>query len=253
MKQLRKWILNLLMALIIPILLLSLWEYAAGHDYIKATLMPPPSKIWKTLVALIQKGTLQKNIFVSLKRVLAGYLMGTLFGVVFGVAMGLFSAVRRLMTLLMDILRPIPLIAWVPVFILWLGIGEASKIVVIALGTFWPVFINVTDGIIYVDKKYIEVATVFCKNKADTIAHVILPAALPSIFTGLRLASGNALMGVVGAEMFAASSGLGYMVSNARELAQADKMLGGVLIIGILGWLLNLLVMHLGRTGKRQR
>lgn len=253
MKRFGKWARNMLMALIIPIILLAIWEYAAGHGYIKATLMPPPSKIWKTLVTLTQKGTLQKNILVSLKRVLAGYLLGSLLGVVLGVAMGLFSTVRRLMTLVTDILRPIPLIAWVPVFILWLGIGEKTKIVVIALGTFWPVLINVIDGITYVDQKYLEVATIFCKGKADTIVHVILPAALPSIFTGLRLASGNALMGVVGAEMFAASAGIGYMVSNARELAQADKMLGGVFIIGILGWLLNLLVSHLGRTGKRQR
>lgn len=238
---------DIFIPLIVPIIILLIWEYCAANGYIKATLMPQPSKIANTLWDLILKGTLQKNIFISLKRVLVGYILGASLGIITGVAMGLFPIVKKLLSFLTNVMRPIPMIAWIPVFILWLGIGENTKVAVIALGTFWPVLINVVDGIEGVDKKYIEVSTIFCKNKWEQIQHVIIPAAMPSVVTGLRLASGNALMGVIAAEMFAASSGIGFMVSNAREMAQADKMLGGVFVIGILGWILNLLVTHLHR------
>ena len=120
-----------------------------------------------------------------------------------------------------------------------------KKIIVIAIGTFWPVLLNVVSGIRNVDKKYLEVSTIFRKSRFTTITKVVLPAAMPSIFTGLRIASGNALMGVIGAEMFAASSGLGYMVSYAREMSQPAKMLGGVFVIGVLGCLLNTAVASL--------
>lgn len=241
---------DFLIAVIVPVLLLVLWEYCAKYGYIKVTLMPPPTKIARVLWNLIQKGTLQKNIMISLKRVVSGYLLGAAMGIVVGVAMGLFPLVKKLFSFLTNILRPIPMLAWIPVFILWLGIGEITKIAVIALGTFWPVLINVVDGIESVDQKYLEVSTVFCKNKAEQIKDIIIPASLPSMVTGLRLASGNALMSVIAAEMFAASAGLGFMISNAREMAQADKMLGGVFVIGLFGWILNYLVMHLNRRQK---
>jgi sulfonate transport system permease protein len=130
------------------------------------------------------------------------------------------------------------------------GIDERSKVIVIAIGTFWPVLLNVIGGIVNVDKKYLEVSTILMKSKWTTITKVVLPAAVPSIFTGLRIASGSALMGVIGAEMFAASSGLGYMITYAREMSQPAKMLGGVFVIGILGAILNGIVAAIQKKGE---
>lgn len=233
---------KILISLVIPVLLLCLWEILASYGMIKETIMPRPTKIGVTLWKLILNGRLPKDIAISLRRVILGYIAGGTAGIVVGIAFGLFPKVNTAFSLLMEVLRPIPIIAWVPVLILWVGIDERSKIIVIAIGTFWPVLLNVVSGIRNVDKKYLEVSTIFMKSRFTTITKVVLPAAMPSIFTGLRIASGNALMGVIGAEMFAASSGLGYMVSYAREMSQPAKMLGGVFVIGILGFVLNTLV-----------
>lgn len=241
-KKTQKKISEVLISLIIPILLLLLWEIAAKQGMVKESLMPRPSKIGITLWKLIQNGKLIRDIFISLRRVILGYLLGAFLGIVLGILLGLFPKINRLLNFMLEILRPIPIIAWVPVLILWIGIDEKSKVVVIAIGTFWPVLLNVISGIRNVDKKYLEVARIFMKSKRTTIYKVIIPAAFPAIFTGLRIASGNALMGVIGAEMFAASSGIGYMISYAREMSQPSKMLGGVLIVGILGYLLNQIV-----------
>lgn len=246
MQKIRKTLLHILKALIVPALFIILWEIAARNGWIKVSIMSSPSKILERMVNYVQIGRLQKNILISIRRVLAGYIIGSVFGIIIGTVIGIFKGASQYLEFFTGILRPIPIIAWVPVLILWVGIGESTKIIVIAIGTFWPVFLNVMDGLRNVDPKFIEVATMFNKRKLATIIHVTIPAAMPSVMTGLRIASGNALTGVVGAEMFAASSGIGYMVSFGREMNQADVMLGGVFIIGFLGWVLNQIVTGLG-------
>lgn len=249
MNKIVKKIINILVSLIVPVALLLFWEIGARNGFISEVIMPRPSKIGHVLWELLLKGKLIKDIYVSLRRALLGYLVGSTLGIFVGIILGLFPKVNALMSLLVNVLRPIPIIAWVPVLILWVGIDEPSKVIVIAIGTFWPVLLNVIGGIADVDQKYVEVSTIFMKSKFTKITKVIIPAALPSIFTGLRIASGSALMGVIGAEMFAASSGLGYMVAYAREMAQPAKMLGGVFVIGVLGAVLNAIV---GQIQKRQ-
>jgi sulfonate transport system permease protein len=229
-------------SIVIPILLILVWELASRKGLIKATILPSPSRICEAFLKQIDKGTLQKHILVSLKRVLVGYTLGAAFGIVLGTLMGLSRLVNRSLRFLTEILRPIPIIAWVPVLILWSGIGERSKIIVIAIGSFWAILINVTDGIHNVDRKYIEVSTIFMKSKPDVITKVIFPAALPSVFTGLRIGIGSAWISVIGAELIAASSGLGFLISYSRELQQPANMLVGVFTIGIIGWLINVLI-----------
>jgi sulfonate transport system permease protein len=190
----------------------------------------------------VKDGSLQKNILISLKRVVSGYALGAFMGVVLGVAMGLSPIVKRLLQPLTEIIRPIPIIAWVPVLILWAGIGEKSKIITIAIGSFWSVLLNTTDGVRNVDVKYKEVASIYMKTKFDTIFQVILQAASPSIFTGLRIGIGSAWLSVIGAEMVAASSGLGYFITYNREVMKPAKMYVGVITIGIIGWLINALI-----------
>lgn len=140
---------------------------------------------------------------------------------------------------------------WVPVLILWLGIGETSKVIVITIGTFWPVLLNTVHGIKNVDKRYLEVGSVLEKKRKIVLAKIILPSALPSIFTGLRIGLGNAWMSVVGAELIAAASGIGYLISYARELSQPDVMLVGVFSIGIIGLLIDMLLKKVEKWALR--
>jgi sulfonate transport system permease protein len=232
----------LLVSLVLPVLLIVLWEVAGKSGWLNSSIFPPPSKIFESFLKQIDKGSLQKNILVSLERVALGYLLGSVAGITLGVITGLSRLANRACLLIFELLRPIPIIAWVPVLILWTGIGEQSKIIVIAIGTFWSVLINTTDGIRNVDKKYLEVSRLFMKSRYEMIAKVILPAALPNIFTGLRIGIGAAWLSVIGAELIAASAGLGFLISYSREMSQPSAMFVGVLTIGVIGCLINIFI-----------
>lgn len=238
-------------SLIIPIILVILWQLAANGGRINVQLFPSPAKIGQAFVKSVANGKLQTNIMVSLKRVLTGYLYGAVLGVVIGVLLGLSKKAYRLFSFLLEILRPIPIIAWVPVLIMILGIGETSKIIVIMIGSFWSIFLNTYDGIRNVDAKYLEVSSMFMKSKAETVLRVMLPAALPGIFTGLRIGIGSAWISVIGAELIASSAGLGYMISYSREMAQPANMYVAVFIIGIIGYLINAILKIIEKKALR--
>jgi sulfonate transport system permease protein len=238
---------DIIWALIVPVLLILLWELISDSGAVKSTLLPAPSAIFNTFVELLLSGELFHHLGISIWRVLQGYFAGALFGMLVGIVCGLFKKADEALSLVLGFLRPIPVIAWVPVFILWLGIDEASKITVIAIGSFWPVLINVIDGIRNVDKKYLEVANILEKNKVQILTKVVLPSALPNIFTGLRVGIGIAWMCVVGAELIAASSGIGYLIMYSRELLQSDVMYVGVFSIGLTGFLIDKLLRLLER------
>lgn len=245
--KIRRKTLAVLKALVVPVVLIIIWQIGGSQGWIKTTAISTPAKIIAKMVEMIQKGSLQKNILISLKRVIIGFVIGAGLGILLGTVLGVFKSINSYLRLIMDLLRPVPVIVWVPVLILWIGIGEGTKVIVIAIGTFWPVFLNVMDGVMNVNQKYLEVATIFCKDRRNTIFKVILPAAVPYLLSGIRIASGNALMGVVGAEMFASSSGLGYMVTFFREMNQPASMMVGVLMIAILGALVNLVIQKLNK------
>lgn len=240
----RNKVLRFAQGFLVPIVLLILWEVAARNGWVKSSITSSPTAIASALWNWIQKGTLFTNVAISLWRALLGFVIGSGAGILLGIALGLSQRAYTLLRVVVGILRPIPLIAWIPIMIILAGIGEVSKLIVISIGTFWPLFLNTYDGIRGVDVKYLEVATILRKGRGETIARVVLPAAVPHIFTGLKLASGNALMGVVGAEMFAASSGIGFLVTYAKDLGQPGKMFAGVFVIALLGWILNLIVEH---------
>lgn len=238
-------------ALIIPVILIVLWQLAANNGLINIQLFPSPARIWQAFVKSVETGKLQANILISLKRVLVGYLYGAALGVIIGVVFGLSKKTYRLFSLLLEILRPIPIIAWVPVLIMIFGIGELSKIIVIVIGSFWSIFLNTYDGIRNVDTKYLEVANMFMKTKLEIVFRVMLPAALPGIFTGLRIGIGSAWISVIGAELIASSAGLGYMISYSREMAQPANMYVSVFIIGIIGYLINVILKLIEKKALR--
>jgi sulfonate transport system permease protein len=237
-----RWSGYFIVPLIVPLLLVVSWELLSRKGFIKPTILPPPSAIWAVFVEMLISGELLNHLCVSLWRVIKGFSAGAVLGLVVGVLIGLSPRIERALALITGLLRPIPIIAWVPVLILWMGIDEASKITVIAIGSFWPVLLNVVHGIRNTDKKYVELATIFEKSRWTLLTKVVLPSALPSIFTGIRIGIGIAWMSVVGAELIAASSGVGYMIMYARELSQADVMLVGVISIGITGLLIDYVI-----------
>jgi sulfonate transport system permease protein len=197
------------------------------------------------LVEMVHNGKYAKNVSASLTRVVEGYLIGAALGLLIGTFIGLYKNVNRALVAVIGILRPIPPIALIPFFILWLGIGETSKITVIAIGSFWPVLLNTIQGIQEADTKLLELANVFGKSKLVIFFKIILPSAVPAIFTGLRLGISQAWTCVVTAEMIAASAGVGFMIQYARELAQPDMLFLGIITIGIIGVVIDLVMIFL--------
>jgi sulfonate transport system permease protein len=230
---------------VVPILLLVFWQQLSDHGYLKPTVMPSPVTLWLTCLEMLKSGELFHHLGVSLLRVAQGFAWGAGMGLAMGLAIGLSPLAERGLFLVTGLLRPIPTIAWVPALILWAGIDESSKVIVIAIGGFWPVLLNTLHGVQSTDRKYLEVARVLQKDRFTVLTKVVFPSALPSIFTGLRIGMGIAWASVVGAELIAASSGIGYLILYAREVSQPDVMLVGVAAIGLTGLLIDFLILKL--------
>ncbi len=240
------------LALLVPICVLIIWESIVKAGYIKPSLLPPPTKLWQTITRLISTGKLQEGLLISFKRVAAGFLIGSIAGAFLGFLMGLFGMVNKALSVFVNILRPIPTIALIPIFIIVFGIGEKSNIAVIVVGAFWPMLLNTINGIQSVDPKLLELAYVYRVKSIKTVFGIILPSAVTSMFTGMRLGLGTAWMSVVAAEMIGASSGIGYMIMFARELAQTANMYVEVLVIGIVGFLIDRILLLLSNHFDRK-
>ncbi len=235
----RNFFVEYILPVLFPVLLLGLWEWVSVSRIVSPAILPPPSRIFTTFCSLLAKGDVARHMSASLYRVLSGFVLGSLAGLVLGILVGLSHKIDKATGLIINVLRPIPVIALIPLFIIWMGIDEESKIAVITVGAFWAVLMNTTYGIKGADKKLIELAYVLKKNRLETLFMIILPSALPSIFSGIRLGIGNAWACVVAAEMIAASSGVGFLVMFAREVSQSDVMMVGILLIGIFGLLID--------------
>lgn len=231
-------------AIIIPAVFLIFWAVSSKNGTLNTNILASPENVWKRFLKMAADGSLQKNVLASTVRVLKGFFLGALFGLVMGSLIGLFKPINRLLSAVIAILRPIPPISMIPFFILWLGIGESSKLVIIALGSFWAVLLNTIQGFQDTDPKLLEVARVFGKGKLVVLLKIVLPSAVPSVFTGLRLGISHAWTAVVTAEMIAASSGVGYMIQFARELAQPDLLLLGIIAIGVIGLIIDVIVLY---------
>lgn len=236
---------------IIPVIILALWEIFGRNGVINQSILPRPSTLWKALEDMILSGSLKKHVSISIVRVIKGFAVGAALGLVIGTMVGLSRISSELLAALIGILRPIPIIAWVPVLILWMGIDEGSKVTLIAIGSFWPILLNTIRGILNADKKLLEVAHILEKNRRLILTKVIIPSALPSVFTGIRLGIGAAWSCVVAAEMIAAAKGIGYLIMYSRELSQPDIMLVGVFSIGIIGLLIDAVLLRIERRVLR--
>lgn len=236
---------NLLIGLIIPVGLIIVWQILGNRGMINQSIMPKPSTLVEKLIPVIENGSLLHNLVASLKRVLIGYVIGAFMGIILGIIIGFFPIAEKLTTIMVGLFRPIPALACIPLLILALGIGEESKIAVIVIGSFWPVLLNTIQGIRCVDDKLIQLGNVLEKSRFQVITQIIIPSAFPSIFTGLRLGISSSWTNIVAAEMIAASAGMGYMISYAREMSQPAQVLIGIFSIGLVGLLIDVIVIAL--------
>lgn len=222
-----------------PLLLLVLWQGLFELRLIRPILLPPPSKVAQAFWSLAASGELFGHVAISVLRVLEGFFAAAIAGLALGLAVGLSRLVDRATDLLIQLIKPIPPIAWIPLAILWFGIGEVAKVYIIFLGAFFPILVNTIDGIRQTDHRYVELARILEVPRLRFITKVVLPGALPAIMTGLRVGIMVAWMCVVASELIAASSGIGYLIMDARQLSQTDIVLVGMISIGVLGKLLD--------------
>jgi len=218
------------------------WQALFQLGYLNPLLLPPPSQVALTFWDLVKSGDLPRHIGMSVLRVLEGFGIAAVLGLALGVAIGLSRSVDRWTDLVIQVVKPIPPIAWIPLAILWFGIGEQSKVYIIFLGAFFPIIINTIDGIRQTDHKFVELARILAVPRFKFVRQVVLPGALPAIMTGLRVGLMVAWMCVVAAELIAASSGIGYLIMDARQLSQSDVVLVGMISIGVIGKLMDSLI-----------
>ncbi len=219
---------------LLPCLIVIVLEIVVRVGWIPAYQMPAPSDIALTLVELAQ-GALGKHVLASVGRVLAGFVIGASLALVFAAWVGLSREAEAYLEPTFAGLRAIPSLAWVPLLLLWLGIDETSKIVLIAIGAFFPVYVNGVAAIRNIDRKLVEVGQMYGFSARRLTLRILLPAAMPGLFTGLRSGLSMAWMFLVAAELIAATKGLGYLLSDGRETSRPDIVLAAILALAVLG------------------
>lgn len=217
--------------------LVLVWEALARAGLVPVLFLPSPLGVIEQGAAMIRSGELAMHLAASLERLVLGFAVGGTLGVVVGIVVGFFSIGDAVGTPLIAATFPVPKIALLPLLILWLGLGEASKVAVIALGVFFPMAINTATGVRQADPLLIRAAVAFGARRWSVIRKVILPSALPMIFAGLRLAAGTALLLLVAAEMIAVESGIGFLILNAGNLMDTTKLMVGIVVLSVLGLL----------------
>ncbi|RUQ28683.1 ABC transporter permease [Peribacillus cavernae] len=221
--------------LIFPIIVLGLWELAGYTDIISETLLPRPSNIFTTFLDLAQTGDLFNHVQISLLRALGGFLIGGSLGLIMGLLVGFSNKVEQTLDPTLQMIRTVPTLAVIPLFILWFGFGEMSKLLLIAKAAFFPLYVNSFLGIRSVDTKLFEVAKVLEFSRWKQITNLILPSALPNILLGLRLALGAAWLALVAAELMGSSEGVGYLIMDARQFSQTSIVFVGIIIFAVFG------------------
>lgn len=224
-----------LSGLVLPVGLALIWELAASQGWIQARLFPPPSRILSTLLDLAARGELWVHIFATLQRVALGFFLGVVAGTVVGAVSGYWTPVRRALDPTLQALRNIPSIAWVPMFILWFGIFETSKVLLIAVGVFFPIYLTLSGAILNVDRKLVEVGRIFRLSHREMITRILLPATLPSYTLALRSGLGLGWMFVVAAEFMGAESGLGYLLTDGQQTGKSVLILASIVVFAVLG------------------
>jgi len=236
-----------------PLVLVLAWQIASTTGLLPTRLLAAPSTIAATALDLVQAGTLPTAIAVSLQRVLIGFTAGAIAGVGLALIAGLSRKGENAVDPIMQMLRALPFFGLIPLFILWFGIGEAPKVLLVALAVSFPLYLNTFAGIRGVDGKLAEVARTVGLGRTQLIRHIVLPGALPQTLVGLRQSLGVAWLALIVAEQVNANAGLGYMINDAREFLRTDVIVVGLLVYSALGLLTDALVRLLERRALTWR
>ena len=235
------------------LLFFSLWEFLPRAGIVSAAFLSPPSDVFAAIVKLVQTGQLNKHIIASLQRSLAGLTLAVFMGVGLGLLMGVWRRFEAFVDPLLQLFRQVSALALFPVFLLFFGIGEVSKIAIIFWAAFWPVLLNTISGVKQVEKLLIHSALSMGASRQFIFFKVILPAAAPSIFTGIRLAGAYSITALVAAEMIGSHAGLGFLTLNSQEIFQIPSMYAGIVLLALLGLALNYVLALLEKRLTRWR
>ena len=235
------------------VIFLALWEALPRLGVVSDAYLSPPSAVLASIAQLVDTGQLWKHVAASLQRSLWGLLLASFSGVVLGLLIGSSKRLAAIVDPVLQLFRQTSAFALFPVFILFLGIGELSKVAIIFWASFWPVLLSTVSGVKQVDRLLVNSALSMGASPRVVFFKVVLPAALPSIFTGVRLAGAYSITALVAAEMIGAHSGLGFLTLNSQETFQIPTMYAGILLLAVLGLLLNYLLALLERRLRRWR
>jgi ABC-type nitrate/sulfonate/bicarbonate transport system permease component len=223
-----------------PLAVLLIWELGSRSGMVDALIVPPPSAALADLVKLTLSGELQRALWASLSRILFGFAFAVTVGIVLGALMARVRLLDLILDPLVELLRPISPLAVFPLAILWFGIGDASKIFVIALAASFPVILNTYAGVRSIDPNFFRASQSLGADPIEIFTTIVLPGSLPQIFTGVRLAWGISLIVIIAAEMVGATVGIGYMVLEAQQTFRTERVFAGIIVIGLLGFLTDL-------------
>ena len=233
---------------LLPISIVILWYVVTKIGGVPPVLLPTIGSVIESFGAQIKSGRLIQDLAVSLTRILKGYSLAALVGITLGVVMGMNERMNRFFIFTFTSIRQIPMLAWIPLLVMWFGIGEESKVAVIFLASYFPIMVNTVSGIKRTDAKLIEVGKMYHLNHWELFTKIYLPSALPSIFVGLKLGLGISWMAVVGAEMIAANSGIGFRINDARSLMQSSVVFSGMISIAIAGVVMDLILTWIAKV-----
>jgi sulfonate transport system permease protein len=240
--------------LIVPVLLLVIWQLAtAVTGFFSPSQLPPPGDVVSALGVLLRHGELWIHLQASGSRVLVGYLAGAGAGLTLGSLIGLSAFVRRLLAPTIAAFRTVPSLAWVPLLLLWFGIDETPKILMVAIGAFFPVYTTTASALSHVDPQLVEVGRAYGRRGAALLGTVMLPAAAPELVNGLRLGLANAWLFVVAAELIASSKGLGFLLLDSQNTGRTDVMLLAIVLLAGLGKLTDSALAALEKWLVRRR
>ena len=236
-----------LAGLLVPVLVLMIWELGVRIEWISDRVLPMPSEVSATIVGMAATGELWSHLLATTRRVLLGFALGASAGTLLGLATGVWRRFDTLFDPTLQALRNIPSIAWAPLFILWFGIFEISKVLMIALGVFFPVYLTLSASIASVDRGLVEVGRSYGFGTPKLVRRILLPASLPSYFIGLRGGLGLGWMFVVAAELLGASEGLGYLLVDGQYSWRPELIIASIALFAVLGKLTDFALASLGR------
>lgn len=230
---------TLIKGFIVPVTFFVFWFAGSFFSYWNSYLLPSPADVAGAFRQVVTDGLLFKHLAASFVRVFSGFSIAALFALPLGFLLGMFRQFSPYLDISLEALRHIPPLATVPILILWFGIGELPKLMIVVMATFFPIFFNTLHGVTRCDVKWIEVAHSFDMKPGEIFRFIVLPASLPAILVGMRLGLGYSWRALIGAELIAASSGIGYMILDAEHLSRPDIVIVGILTIGIMGTLID--------------